>query len=167
MKKITNCEIIVWTNSNAPKSIAELILLVFIFSKIISTISKKLPSNSIEITKLFRKSFAEFPQNFCGRKKTKLAWVLGSVISGKSTPIKSTSPDYFVRPTICPFVLYNSWRCTLCSCRTARLAWRLTTWLAPCPPTRPATPGWPRSQEPSCWIVDKWKFSDFEPGTAF
>ena len=30
-----------------------------------------------KLIKFFRKSFAEFPQNFCGRK-TKLAWVLGS-----------------------------------------------------------------------------------------
>ena len=28
----------------------------------------------IEFTKLFRKSFAEFPQNFCGRKKNLLGF---------------------------------------------------------------------------------------------
>ena len=31
-----------------------------------------------ELIKFFRKSFAEFPQNFCGRRTKLAAWVLGS-----------------------------------------------------------------------------------------
>ena len=81
----TNCEMIVWTNSNAPKSIAEfleLIIPVFIFSYIISTLSKKKVGNPIEITKLFRKSFAGISGNFVEEKKTCLGFgvCLGKVV---------------------------------------------------------------------------------------
>ena len=59
---------------------------------LISTIQIK-GGNPIKLTKFIRESFTEFPQNFCGRK-TKLTWVLRSVLAVLALPISKTEFIY-------------------------------------------------------------------------